>query len=73
MDNLSSHEAPAVRTAIEAAGARLLFLTPYSPDFNPIEMASSKLKAHLRKAAEGTVQASVTPALMIFRVGGRLC
>ena len=42
MDNLSSHKAPAVRAAIEAAGARLLFLPPYSPDFNPIEMAFSK-------------------------------
>ena len=49
MNNLSSHRAPAVRAAIEAAGARLLFFPPYSPDFNPIEMAS-KLKAHLRKA-----------------------
>ncbi|WP_156362147.1 IS630 family transposase [Sphingomonas sp. Leaf208] len=55
MDNLSSHKAPAVRVAIEAAGARLLFLPPYSPDFNPIEMAFSKLKAHLRKAAERTI------------------
>lgn len=55
MDNLSSHKAPAVRTAIEAAGARLLFLPPYSPDFNPIEMAFSKLKAYLRKAAERTI------------------
>jgi transposase len=55
MDNLSSHKAPAVRTAIEAAGARLLFLPPYSPNFNPIEMAFSKLKAHLRKAAERTI------------------
>jgi transposase len=56
MDNLSSHKAPTVRAAIEAAGARLLFLPPYSPDFNPIEMAFSKLKAHLRKAAERTIQ-----------------
>ena len=55
MDNLSSHKAPAVRAAIEAAGGRLLFLPPYSPDFNPIEMAFSKLKAHLRKAAERTI------------------
>jgi transposase len=55
MDNLSSHKAPAVRAAIEAAGARLMFLPPYSPDFNPIEMAFSKLKAHLRKAAERTI------------------
>ena len=55
MDNLSSHKAPAVRAAIEKAGARLLFLPPYSPDFNPIEMAFSKLKAHLQKAAERTI------------------
>ena len=55
MDNLGSHKGSAVRDAIEAAGARLLFLPPYSPDFNPIEMAFSKLKALLRKAAERTV------------------
>ena len=55
MDNLSSHKAPAVRAAIEAAGATLLFLPPYSPDFNPIEQAFAKLKAHLRKAAERTI------------------
>ena len=55
MDNLSSHKAPAVRAAIERAGATLLFLPPYSPDFNPIEQAFSKLKAHLRKAAERTI------------------
>jgi len=55
MDNLSSHKGPAVRQAIEAAGARLLYLPPYSPDFNPIENAFAKLKALLRKAAEPTV------------------
>ena len=55
MDNLSSHKAPAVRAAIESVGATLLFLPPYSPDFNPIEQAFSKLKAHLRKAAERTI------------------
>ena len=55
LDNLSSHKAPTVRAAIEASGARLLFLPPYSPDFNPIEQAFSKLKAHLRKAAERTI------------------
>ena len=55
MDNLSSHKAPTVRNAIEAAGASLFFLPPYSPDFNPIENAFSKLKALLRKAAERTV------------------
>jgi transposase len=56
MDNLPSHKGPAVRAAIEAAGARLLYLPSYSPDFNPIEMAFSKLKALLRKAAERTVE-----------------
>ncbi len=56
MDNLSSHRGQEVRDRIEAAGAELLFLPPYSPDFNPIEMAFSKLKANLRKAAERTVE-----------------
>ena len=55
MDNLSSHKGPKVREMIEAAGASLLFLPPYSPDFNPIENAFAKLKALLRKAAERTV------------------
>ena len=55
MDNLSSHKGPKVRTLIEAAGAELLFLPPYSPHFNPIENAFAKLKALLRKAAERTV------------------
>jgi transposase len=55
MDNLSSHKGPAVCQAIAAAGARLLYLPPYSPDFNPIENAFAKLKALLRKAAEPTV------------------
>ena len=54
MDNLGSHKGAAVRQAIEAAGAELRFLPPYSPDFNPIEMAFAKLKAHLRKAAART-------------------
>lgn len=54
MDNLGSHKGAAVREAIEAAGAELRFLPPYSPDFNPIEMAFSKLKALLRKAATRT-------------------
>lgn len=56
MDNLGSHKGQRVRQAIEATGARLLFLPPYSPDFNPIEKAFSKLKALLRKAAERTVE-----------------
>ena len=55
MDNLPAHKISGVRTAIESAGARLLFLPPYSPDMNPIEMAFSKLKALLRKAAARTV------------------
>jgi transposase len=55
MDNLGSHKGPAVRAAVEAAGAGLLYLPPYSPDFNPIENAFAKLKALLRKAAERTV------------------
>ncbi|TCS31454.1 transposase, partial [Acidomonas methanolica] len=54
MDNLGSHKGPGVQAAIEAAGATLRYLPPYSPDFNPIEMAFSKLKAHLRHAAERT-------------------
>jgi len=54
MDNLASHKVVGVRELIEAAGARLLYLPPYSPDFNPIEMAFSKLKAFLRKAAART-------------------
>ena len=49
MDNLPAHKAPAVRTAIERAGATLRFLPPYSPDFNPIEQVFAKLKAFLRK------------------------
>ena len=57
MDNLGSHKGAAVRTAIEAAGAELRFLPPYSPDFNPIENAFAKLKALLRKAAARTREA----------------
>jgi transposase len=56
MDNLSSHKGPNVRRLIKAAGGQLLFLPPYSPDFNPIENAFAKLKAMLRKAAERTVE-----------------
>ncbi len=55
MDNLSSHKGARPRALIEAAGAGLHFLPPYSPDFNPIENAFAKLKALLRKAAERTV------------------
>lgn len=55
MDNLSSHKVPGVRQTIEAAGARLLYLPPYSFDLNPIEQVFAKLKALLRKAARRTV------------------
>jgi transposase len=58
MDNLGSHKGHAVRRAIRAAGAKLLFLPPYSPDLNPIEQVFAKLKTLLRKAAERTVEAT---------------
>lgn len=57
MDNLSSHKLEGVRMTIEAAGARLVYLPPYSPDFNPIEQVFSKLKALLRKFGERTIDA----------------
>ena len=62
MDNLGSHKGPAVRAAIRRAGAHLLFLPPYSPDLNPIEMAFSKIKAHLRAAQARTFD-TLTKAL----------
>ena len=55
MDNLSSHKVVGVREAIEAAGAELRYLPPYSPDLNPIELAFSKLKKLLRDGAARTV------------------
>lgn len=57
MDNLPAHKIAGVRDVIETAGARLLYLPPYSPDFNPIENAFSKLKALLRAKAERTIEA----------------
>jgi transposase len=57
LDNLSPHKAPRVRALIERAGCRLLFLPPYSPDFNPIEPAWSKLKALLRGLGARTTEA----------------
>ena len=57
MDNLGSHKSVAIRQMIRAAGARLWYLPPYSPDLNPIEKLFSKLKALLRKAATRTVDA----------------
>jgi transposase len=57
-DNLGGHKGVAARKAIRKAGAHLLFLPPYSPDLNPIEMVFAKLKTLLRKAAERTVEAT---------------
>jgi transposase len=57
LDNLSSHKSEAVKAAIEAASATLMFLPPYSPDLNPTELMFSKLKTLLRKATERTVDA----------------
>jgi transposase len=58
IDNLGSHKSKAVRQAIRAAGAKLFFLPPYSPDLNPIEQVFAKLKTLLRKANERTVEAT---------------
>lgn len=69
MDNLPAHKVGGVREMIEAVGARLLYLPPYSPDFNPIEQAFAKLKALLRKAAArtlGALQAAIATALDAF-------
>jgi transposase len=69
MDNLPAHKRAQIRIAIEAAGARLMYLPPYSPDLNPIEMAFAKLKAALRKAAARSVDAlwtAIAQALITF-------
>jgi len=58
IDNLGSHKAKIVRHMIRAAGAKLFFLPPYSPDLNPIEQVFAKLKTLLRKASERTVEAT---------------
>jgi transposase len=57
MDNLSAHKVRGVREAIEAVGASVLYLPPYSPDLNPIETVFSKFKSLLRTAGERTVEA----------------
>jgi len=57
LDNLSSHKVAGVKEAIEARGAELVYLPPYSPDLNPIEQVFAKLKHHLRKTAARTVEA----------------
>jgi transposase len=56
MDNLATHHAPGVLDAIQAAGARVVFLPPYSPDFNPIEMMWSKVKQNLRSTEARTFE-----------------
>lgn len=57
MDNLASHHAPGALEAVQAVGANIVFLPPYSPDFNPIEMMWSKVKQHLRSATARTFEA----------------
>lgn len=72
MDNLPAHKVMGVRAAIEAAGAELLYLPPYSPDFNPIEMVLAKFKALLRGAAARTIPAlwqAIAAALDHFTPG----
>ena len=66
INNLSSHKGSSIRRAIRAAGARLLFLPPYSPDLNPIEQVVAKLKTLLRKAEGRTVDG------LWRRIGGLL-
>ncbi len=69
MDNLAAHKVKGVREAIEARGAELLYLPPYSPDLNPIGQAWAKLKALLRKAAEhdrGLVERDRPPARLLL-------
>ena len=72
LDNLAAHKQPEVRAAIEQAGAHLRFLPPYSPDFNPIEMAFAKLKAFFRAARLRTfdhVCELMATALALFMPG----
>jgi transposase len=57
LDNLGSHKGVAVRDIVRAAGARLFFLPPYSPDLNPIEQLFAKFKHFMRRAATRTVEA----------------
>ena len=57
MDNLPAHKVAGIRQAIGASGAELVYLPPYSPDLNPIELLFAKLKALLRKAAEPSITA----------------
>ena len=66
LDNLSSHKSPRAAELLKAKGAWFLFLPPYSPDLNPIEMAFSKLKAHLRRIGARTIDA-------LWKAVGEIC
>lgn len=69
MDNLSAHKVAGVRESIQATGARLIYLPPYSPDFNPIEKCWAQLKQHLRAAKSRsvpTLQTAITAALAML-------
>jgi transposase len=68
MDKFSSHGLPAIREAIETAGARLLYLPPYSPAFSPIEQLFAKLKAALRKVAERSVESLWNRIAILFDI-----
>jgi transposase len=67
MDNLGSHKGKAVRRLIRSAGAKLIFLSKYSPDLNPIEQVFAKLKHLLRKAAARSVEAISTAISQLLR------
>ena len=70
MDNLSSHKVAGILEAIEAKGARLIYLPPYSPDLNPIEQAFAKIKSFLRKIGARTKEAlwrAIGYAIELFR------
>lgn len=66
MDNLTAHKSPLAEKFIRDRGAWVLFLPPYSPDLNPIEMAFAKLKAHLRAKAVRTIDE-------LWRAIGQIC
>lgn len=66
LDNLAAHRSEKAKAALRARGAWFLFLPPYSPDLNPIEMAVSKLKAHLRRIGARTIDA-------LWRAVGEIC
>jgi len=67
MDNLATHKIEGIREALEAAGARLLYLPPYSPDFNPIENMQSKIKQILREQAPRTESALLVATKTAFQ------